>query len=425
MILPTISSIAREVLRATPLPLREGRRSLSVRPAGRWSASSSCPTPARANRRRGHPRSRSRPSARPWPSPWSSATARTSSRFALRARLHHGQHHRQRVHRGHRQDSPRRARRDRSSPLRRHLRAQRARALARVACRRRTPRTRQPAGAPDGPATRSERPSTASSPACASSPRSWRSSRSGAYFSTSPRQGAGALNWDFFTKLPKPVGGDRRRHGPRHRRHAHHPRDRLHPRASPSGSSAESTWPSSVAAPSPKWSASAPTVLTGVPSIVVGIFVYVLLVIPTKHFSALAGGVALSILMLPTVVRTTDELLRLVPDALREGALALGVPKWRATVSIVLRTAAPGIATGVMLAVARVAGETAPLLFTAFGNLGWSDGMRLAPPPRCRCRSSTTRCPRMRTGTGKPGRQRWCSSRWCSSSTPGGSVARP
>ena len=116
-------------------------------------------------------------------------------------------------------------------------------------------------------------------------------------------------------------------------------------------------------------------VMAGVPSITVGIFVYTLIVLATKSFSAYAGGVALAVLMLPTVTRTTEELLRLVPEALREAALGLGVSKWRATVWVVLRTAAPGIATGVMLAVARVAGETAPLLFTAFNNSFWSRGL--------------------------------------------------
>jgi len=116
-------------------------------------------------------------------------------------------------------------------------------------------------------------------------------------------------------------------------------------------------------------------VMSGVPSITVGIFVYALVVLQAKHFSALAGGVALGVLMLPTVTRTTEELLRLVPESLREAALGLGVPKWRATLRVMLRTAAPGIATGVMLAVARVAGETAPLLFTAFSNPFWSSGV--------------------------------------------------
>jgi len=116
-------------------------------------------------------------------------------------------------------------------------------------------------------------------------------------------------------------------------------------------------------------------VLTGVPSIVVGIFVYGLMVLTMRRFSALAGGAALAVIMLPVVMRTTEELVRLVPDGLREAALALGVPRWRATVKVVLRTAAPGIATGVMLAVSRAAGETAPLLFTAFNNRFWSEGL--------------------------------------------------
>ena len=108
--------------------------------------------------------------------------------------------------------------------------------------------------------------------------------------------------------------------------------------------------------------------LTGVPSIVTGVFVYTLVVIPTRHFSALAGGVALGIIMIPIVTRTTEEMLRLVPASLREGALALGAPQWRVTTGVVLPAAASGIATGAMLAVARVSGETAPLLFTAFGS---------------------------------------------------------
>lgn len=116
-------------------------------------------------------------------------------------------------------------------------------------------------------------------------------------------------------------------------------------------------------------------VMAGVPSITVGIFVYSLVVVTTKQFSALAGGIALAILMLPMVTRTTEELLKLVPESLREAALGLGVPKWRATLRVMLRTAAPGIAVGVMLSVARVAGETAPLLFTAFNNRFWSTGI--------------------------------------------------
>jgi phosphate transport system permease protein len=108
--------------------------------------------------------------------------------------------------------------------------------------------------------------------------------------------------------------------------------------------------------------------LTGVPSIVVGVFVYTLIVLPQKHFSALSGGVALALIMIPIVARTTEEMLRLVPTSLREGALALGAPQWKVTLGVVLPAAASGIATGAMLAIARVSGETAPLLFTAFGS---------------------------------------------------------
>lgn len=113
-------------------------------------------------------------------------------------------------------------------------------------------------------------------------------------------------------------------------------------------------------------------VLNGVPSIVMGIAAYSLVVVPQKHFSALAGGMALAIMMVPMITRTTEEMLATVPHAIREAALGLGVPKWRTTLSVSLRTASPGIITGCMLAFARVAGETAPLLFTAFGNQFWS-----------------------------------------------------
>jgi phosphate transport system permease protein len=113
-------------------------------------------------------------------------------------------------------------------------------------------------------------------------------------------------------------------------------------------------------------------VLNGVPSIVMGISIYSLIVVQQRHFSALAGGVALAIMMIPTITRTTEEMLATVPHAIREAALGLGVPKWRTAISVSLRTASPGIITGCMLAFARVAGETAPLLFTAFGNQFWS-----------------------------------------------------
>jgi phosphate transport system permease protein len=113
-------------------------------------------------------------------------------------------------------------------------------------------------------------------------------------------------------------------------------------------------------------------VLNGVPSIVVGIVAYGIVVLGQGHFSALAGGVALAIMMIPTITRTTEEMLLLVPNAVREAAYGLGVSRWRTTLSITLRTATSGVITGVMLAFARVAGETAPLLFTAFGNQYWN-----------------------------------------------------
>lgn len=113
-------------------------------------------------------------------------------------------------------------------------------------------------------------------------------------------------------------------------------------------------------------------VLNGVPSIVVGIVAYGIVVLSQGHFSALAGGVALAIMMIPTITRTTEEMLLLVPNAVKEAAYGLGVSRWRTTLSITLRTATSGVITGVMLAFARVAGETAPLLFTAFGNQYWN-----------------------------------------------------
>jgi phosphate transport system permease protein len=113
-------------------------------------------------------------------------------------------------------------------------------------------------------------------------------------------------------------------------------------------------------------------VLNGVPSIVMGMAVYALVVTPQMPFSALSGGIALGIMMIPTVCRTTEEMLLMVPHAVREAALGLGVPNWRSVLSITVKTASPGIITGCMLAFARVAGETAPLIFTAFDNAFWS-----------------------------------------------------
>jgi phosphate transport system permease protein len=116
-------------------------------------------------------------------------------------------------------------------------------------------------------------------------------------------------------------------------------------------------------------------ILNGVPSIVIGIFAYAVAVLPFKRFSALAGGVALGVMMIPIIVRTTEELLALVPESLREGALALGATRGRAVVTVILPAALPGIVTGVLVALARVAGETAPVLFTAFNNRFFSTSL--------------------------------------------------
>jgi phosphate transport system permease protein len=120
------------------------------------------------------------------------------------------------------------------------------------------------------------------------------------------------------------------------------------------------------------WIRYAADVLNGIPSIVWGMVVYILLVVPFKTFSAYAGGVALGLMMIPLVMRTTEEMLLLVPQGYREAALALGIPRWKIVIVIVVRTAMKGIITGVLVALARVAGETAPLLFTALGNNFWN-----------------------------------------------------
>lgn len=116
-------------------------------------------------------------------------------------------------------------------------------------------------------------------------------------------------------------------------------------------------------------------VLNGVPSIVIGIFAYTVVVLPMRGFSALAGGIALAIIMIPVVLRTTEEMVRLVPASLREAALALGIPEWKVILRVVVPTARAGMVTGAMVAIARIAGETAPLLFTAFGNRFWHQGL--------------------------------------------------
>ncbi len=185
------------------------------------------------------------------------------------------------------------------------------------------------------------------------------------------RMGASSVDWNFLTHLPKPVG-------------------------EPGGGMANAivgsfiliglavvigvpvgvlggVYLSEYGSDRLNWSVRfAADILNGTPSIVWGIVVYALVVVPMKSFSAWAGGLALGFMMIPMVIRTTEEMLALVPGGLREGALALGISKWKSIVYIVLITGRKGIITGVLLASARVAGETAPLLFTAFGNRFWS-----------------------------------------------------
>jgi len=184
-------------------------------------------------------------------------------------------------------------------------------------------------------------------------------------------QGFTSINWAFFTQLPKPVGeigggmanaivgtfillGQAALFGV--------PIGVLGGVYLSEYGSSRLNW----------WIRFAADVLNGVPSITWGMVVYALIVVPMHSFSALAGGIVLGMMMIPLVMRTTEEVLQLVPGGYREAALALGIAKWRTIVQIVVRTALKGIVTGVLLALARVAGETAPLLFTAFGNLGWA-----------------------------------------------------
>ena len=186
-------------------------------------------------------------------------------------------------------------------------------------------------------------------------------------------RGITALDWNFFTQTPKP-------HGETGGGMANAMIGTLMSRASarclrcPSASWPASSSPSTPVAPGLGVRFSADT-LNGVPSIVIGLFVYALVVLPMKEFTALAGGIALGIMMIPIIMRTTEELLRLVPASLREGALALGATHGRAVFTVVLPAALPGILTGVMLALARIAGETAPLLFTALNNHYWSTSL--------------------------------------------------
>jgi len=184
-------------------------------------------------------------------------------------------------------------------------------------------------------------------------------------------QGAAALNWAFFTQLPKPVGEVGGGMG-----------NAIVGTLILIGIAALIAVPVGVIAGvhlaeygGTRFASAvrfAADVLNGVPSIVVGIFAYGLVVLPVHQFSALAGGFALSIMMIPIVARTTEELLRLVPAGLKEGALALGATRMRAMATVILPAAFPGILTGILVALARIAGETAPLLFTAFNNRFWS-----------------------------------------------------
>ena len=181
------------------------------------------------------------------------------------------------------------------------------------------------------------------------------------------RQGLPALNWAFFTEMPRPVG-----EAGGGMANAIVGTGILIGLAAlvavPIGITCGvyvTEFRTSRLAPAVRFSAD---MLNGVPSIVIGIFAYAVAVLPFKRFSALAGGVALGVMMMPIIVRTTEELLALVPSSLREGALALGATRGRAVVTVILPAALPGIVTGVLVALARVAGETAPLLFTAFNN---------------------------------------------------------
>src|SRR5205809_588992 len=288
--------------------------------------------------------------------------------LAVRAGLHDGERDRQRVHRGDVRSVPRRAHRDRAAPARSHAGRERAGAAPGV---ERGPR---PHGGAGVTSTRWRQRVSASMAVLTAA-------AAGAVilplvliFGFLLWQGASAINVDFFTHLPKPVGevGGGMANaiigtlillglasllglpiGILGGVYLAESRDRRLP------------WIVRFLA----------DVLNGVPSIVIGIFAYTLVVLPMRRFSAVAGGVALAVIMLPIVVRTTEEMVRLVPASLREAGLALGVPEWKVVLRVVLPTARAGIVPGAMVAVARVAGETAPLLFTAFGNRFWHQGL--------------------------------------------------
>lgn len=188
-------------------------------------------------------------------------------------------------------------------------------------------------------------------------------------------RGMGAINWDFFTEMPAPPGME----------------------GGGMASAIAGTLLMTVlamiigvpvgllsgvflsefgrGARFAEWIRFCTNILMGTPSIIIGVFIYMLLVVPMKSFSGYAGAVSLAVIMLPVVARTTEDMLGLVPDALRESALALGAPRWKITLGVVFRTASAGLITGVMLSVARVAGETAPLLFTALNSPYWPESL--------------------------------------------------
>src|SRR5436190_16279524 len=188
------------------------------------------------------------------------------------------------------------------------------------------------------------------------------------------KSGIGSINWDFFTQLPKPVGET-----------GGGMANAIVGTFELLGLAAIIGVPVGVlggvflseygTVSGNWWIRFGADVLNGVPSIIWGMVVYALIVLPMKRFSAYAGGVVLGMMMIPLIMRTTEEVLRLVPVGYREAALALGIPQWRTILQIVVRTALKGIVTGILLALARVAGETAPLLFTAFGNRFWNHSL--------------------------------------------------
>ncbi len=188
------------------------------------------------------------------------------------------------------------------------------------------------------------------------------------------KSGVGAVNWDFFTKLPKPVGevGGGMANAIAGSFILLGIAAIIGVPVGVLGGVYLSEYASSRLTGPIRFGAD---VLNGVPSIIWGIVVYALMVLPMRTYSAWAGGVVLGMMMIPLIMRTTEEVLLLVPDGYREAALALGIAQWRTIAQIVVRTALKGIVTGVLLAVARVAGETAPLIFTALGNRFWNNNL--------------------------------------------------